>query len=84
MLRAMWLGVALLAGMACLQAFQQPFRLFQSLEPYDDVAIPPEGDRPAEWVFARLMYPSTPYARFENRRRDWRDTAARLALQGHY
>ena len=73
MARALWLGFALLAALATLHAFQKPFRLYQSLEPYDDVAIPPEGDRPAEWVFGRLMYPSTPYARFENRRRDWRE-----------
>ena len=73
MRRALWLAVALLAGIVCVQAFQRPWRLFDSLEPYDDVPIPPQGDSPSEWTFARLMYPSVPNARFEFRRRDWRE-----------
>ena len=41
---------------------------------YDDIPIPADGQDPAEFVFARLMYPSLPYARFEFRgRRDWRE-----------
>jgi hypothetical protein len=62
-------GVALFAGL-------QPYRLFESLEPYDDIPMPPDGTVPAEWVFARLMFPSSPYASFEGFRgvrRDWRD-----------
>ena len=73
MRRALWLGSAVLAAIGCLHAFQRPWRLFESLEPYDDVPIPVGGDHPADWTFARLMYPSTPYARFEFRRRDWRE-----------
>ena len=70
--------VALLAGglafLTGLHAYQREFRLFESLEPYDDVPIPPGADSPAEWVFGRLMYPSLPWARFEYRgRRDWRE-----------
>jgi hypothetical protein len=71
--RALWSGFVLLAAVALLEAYQRPFRLYDSLEPYDNVPIPPEVDKPAEWVFGRLMYPSTPYARFEFRRRDWRE-----------
>ncbi len=68
------LAVGMLAFLGCLYAYQRPYRLFQSLEPYDDVPVPAGGDRPAEWVFARLMYPSLPWARFEYRgRRDWRE-----------
>ncbi|MEO5923567.1 MAG: DUF4159 domain-containing protein [Bryobacteraceae bacterium] len=45
-------------------AFQRPFRIYPSLEPYDNVPIPEGGDRPSELVFGRLMYPSSPRARF--------------------
>jgi hypothetical protein len=45
-------------------AYQKPFRVYRSLEPYDNVAVPEGGLKPSEWVFARLMYPSSPRARF--------------------
>ena len=73
MRRALWLGFAVVAAIGCLHAFQRPWRLFESLEPYDDVPIPVGGDYPADFTFARLMYPSVPNARFEFRRRDWRE-----------
>src|SRR5262249_28406930 len=44
--------------------FQRPFRVYPSLEPYDAVALPPDWQEQTEWVFARLMYPSHPNARF--------------------
>ena len=53
-----------LGGLTALFAWQQPFRVYQSLEPYDDVALPPDFQQKTEWVFARLMYPPHPYARF--------------------
>jgi hypothetical protein len=34
------------------------------MEPYDDIALPPDYQEKAEWVFARLMYPQHPNARF--------------------
>ena len=45
-------------------AFQRPFRVYPSLEPYDDVSLPPDWQVPGEWVFGRLMYPPHPNARF--------------------
>jgi hypothetical protein len=47
-----------------LYAFQRPFRVYPSLEPYDDIAVPPDYQEKTEWVFARLMYPQHPFARF--------------------
>ena len=59
--KSCWAGIALLAT---LFGFQQPFRVYPSLEPYDDVALPPDWQQPAEWIFGRLMYPPHPNARF--------------------
>jgi hypothetical protein len=56
-----------------LTAFQMPFRQFASLEPYDDVALPADWQEKNEWVFARLMYPQHPQARFA--RWGWRGTS---------
>ena len=53
-----------------LGAFQMPFRQYASLEPYDDIALPPDWQEKGEWVFARLMYPQHPEARFARRGRD--------------
>ena len=71
---ALWLGLGGVALCGCLYAYQRPWRLFESLERYDDIPVPADGKDPAEFVFARLMYPSLPFARFEFRgRRDWRE-----------
>ena len=60
-----------------LYAFQRPFRVYPSLEPYDDIAVPPDYQEKTEWVFARLMYPQHPFARFGRWRfrgsSDWRE-----------
>jgi hypothetical protein len=37
------------------------FREYPGWE-YSDFPLPPDHDRPAEWTFARLMYPEKPYA----------------------
>jgi hypothetical protein len=58
-----WLAGAL-AGVAVLCAFQRPFRVYPSLEPYDDVPLPPDWADQAEWIQARLMYPQHPNATF--------------------
>src|SRR5579862_6052274 len=70
--RALGLILGGFVSFACLHAYQREWRLYESLEPYDDIAIPADGKQPAEWTFARLMYPSAPYVRFEPFfRRDW-------------
>ncbi|MBZ5610265.1 MAG: DUF4159 domain-containing protein [Acidobacteriia bacterium] len=55
-------GLVLLA--AALYGFQREFRVYRSMEPYDDVQLPPDWQNKAEWIFARLMYPQHPRARF--------------------
>jgi len=56
-----WAGLALLTALC---AFQRPFRVYPSLEPYDDVSLPVDWQQSAEWIFGRLMYPPHPNARF--------------------
>ncbi len=60
-----------------LYSAQRPFRVYPSLEAYDNVELPPDFQQKSEWVFARLMYPQHPNARFGNYRRfgglDWRE-----------
>jgi hypothetical protein len=48
---------------------QRPFRQYPSVEGYETMPLPPDWQRPAEWTFARLMYPPGPldgyYPRFQ-------------------
>jgi hypothetical protein len=68
-------GLRLCASAAFLTLLcaQRPFRVYPSLEPYDNVPLPPDWREKAEWVFARLMYPQHPNARFG--RFSWRSGA---------
>jgi Domain of unknown function (DUF4159) len=63
-----------LVGVLCAQ---KPFRLYMSMEPYDNVPMPPDWQEKTEWVQARLMYPNHPEARFARGffrgRMDWRE-----------
>lgn len=70
---ALWAGLGAVALCASLFAYQRPWRLFESLEPFDNIPLPAGGMDPAEFVFARLMFPSLPYAMFEFRHKDWRE-----------
>jgi len=62
-----------------LYAAQRPFRVYPSLEAYDDVPLPPDWQEKTEWVFGRLMYPQHPEAMFGRYSRrfggvlDWRE-----------
>ncbi len=60
-----------------LYSAQRPFRVYTSMEAYDNVELPTDFQEKSEWVFARLMYPQHPAARFGNYRRfggfDWRE-----------
>jgi len=60
----LWLVIAGIAAVSALSAFQLPFRVYRSIEPYDTVELPPDWQMRTEWVFARLMYPQHPNARF--------------------
>lgn len=72
---------AILAAIACvpaMYAFQREFRVYTSLEGYDNIPLPEDYKVPGEWVFARLMYPPHPHARFSRPFRfgvgiDWRE-----------
>jgi Domain of unknown function (DUF4159) len=55
------IGISLVSA---LWGFQRPFRVYRSLEPYDNVELPADWQQKTEWVFARLMYPQHPHARF--------------------
>jgi hypothetical protein len=46
----------MLAALGTLWASQRPFREYAGAE-YYEFPLPPDYQRPAEWVFARLMYP---------------------------
>ncbi len=39
---------------------QNPFRMYRSFEPYDNVKLPDDWQEKTEWVYARLMYPEHP------------------------
>ena len=65
-----------IAFIGVLYAFQRPFREYPGIE-YNDFPLPPDYQERTEWVFARLMYPSSPSARFVfyrgYGRSDWRE-----------
>jgi hypothetical protein len=68
------LALALIGGVYA----QKPFRVYMSMEGYDNIPLPPDYQVPAEWVEARLMYPQHPNARFNRWGRwgglpDWRE-----------
>jgi len=69
-------GIA--ASVTALYAFQREFRVYASLEGYDNVPLPDDYRVPGEFVFGRLMYPPHPRARFSRPigfggRFDWRE-----------
>jgi hypothetical protein len=56
-----WRAAAgVLLVLTSLAAFQRPFREFPGRE-YNDFPLPRDFQEPAEWVFARLMYPPSMY-----------------------
>ncbi len=59
-----WLVVIAVASVAALYAYQKPFRVYVPMEGYDDIPLPPDYQVPADFIFARLMYPQHPNARF--------------------
>jgi hypothetical protein len=73
--KVLWALAAALVFGTTLAAFQKPFRVYRSMEAYDDIPLPLDYQDKTEWVFGRLMYPPHPYARFGRgfRRFDWRE-----------
>ncbi len=71
-MRAYWRFAAGIVVLTALYAYQRPFRVYQSMEAYDDIPLPPDYQERTEWVQARLMYPQHPDARFgPGRYRRW-------------
>jgi len=62
--KAFWRLGCGVAVVTALYAFQKPWRLYSSMEPYDNISLPTDWQEPSEWVFGRLMYPQHPNARF--------------------
>jgi hypothetical protein len=71
--RAWWwrlgCGLAVIGG---LYAFQKPFRVYPSMEAYDNIPLPPDYQEQTEWVQARLMYPNHPDGLFGGSGRRYR------------
>jgi hypothetical protein len=70
-----WCLAAALAGAVVLCA-QRPFRVYISMEPYDNVPLPANHLEKSEFIFGRLMYPPHPQAmfgRFRSGSFDWRE-----------
>jgi len=60
-----------IAALGCsLWAFQKPFREYPAIE-YNDFPVPDDYRQPAEFTFARLMYPPAATARFDRAGRYW-------------
>ena len=82
LLKNVWKSVLLFVGglilVSTLTAFQMKWRVYTSMEPYDDIPLPPDYQAQTDFVFARLMYPQNPNGRggrggFRRGNRDWRE-----------
>jgi hypothetical protein len=76
--RTLLMTLGAIACVPAMFAFQREFRVYTSLEGYDNIPLPEDYKVPGEWVFARLMYPPHPHARFSRPFRfgvgvDWRE-----------
>jgi hypothetical protein len=57
---------------AAQRSLPQPFREYPGDEYREgQIPLPPDFDQRAEWIFARLMYPSIPDAHFRHAGWDW-------------
>lgn len=70
----LWMPFAIIVGgltlVGSLAAFQSPWREYPAVE-YNTFPAPEDYDQPAEFIFARLMYPAHPYARFDRAGSRW-------------
>jgi hypothetical protein len=48
---------AILISATALLSFQKPFREYPGME-YTNFEVPPDASTPAEFIFARMMYPN--------------------------
>jgi Domain of unknown function (DUF4159) len=73
-----WQLVVGIAAITAMYGFQRPFRVYRSMEAYDNIPVPPDYQEKTEWIFARLMYPPHPNGMFSRPYRfggglDWRE-----------
>src|SRR5512142_2391566 len=73
--KAVWAIVGGVIVLAAVCAAQNPFRVYPSIEPYDNVELPADWQQKSEWIFGRLMYPPHPFARFCWRGQYWHEGA---------
>ncbi|MEO8099157.1 MAG: DUF4159 domain-containing protein [Acidobacteriota bacterium] len=64
------IGLALLAVAGSLLAFETPWREYPALE-HNSFPVPEDYNKSTDFVFARLMFPTTPYARFDRAGPRW-------------
>src|SRR5258708_31289574 len=79
--RTFWRLSSGIVVLTTLYAFQRPFRVYPSMEPYDDIPMPTDWQEKTEWVQSRLMYPQHPnalFARYRYGSMDWREGGASL------
>src|SRR5438270_13393520 len=72
-------AMLMLGAGALLCAFQLPFRQYPGVE-YEDFPLPTDWREPAEWTFARLMYPAIPNAWSFRGNADWTRGAANWTI----
>ena len=69
-MRATWktkklvMGIAVTVALGTAFAWEKPPREWREYPGQDNIEIPPDFREKTEWVFARLMYPQHPQARF--------------------
>jgi hypothetical protein len=59
--KTVWAATLVVLSGTVLVADKRPFRTLISIEPYDNVALPPGWDEKTEFVFARMMFPPHPF-----------------------
>ena len=70
--RSSWVLALAATGLGVLYA-QRPFKEYPSVEHYEAMPLPQDWRHPAEWTFARLMYPPGPLDGYRGRfDGDWR------------
>src|SRR3954470_1017346 len=67
---ATYLTLAVLLCGSTVFAFQSAWREYPALE-HNNFPVPADYAAQTDWVFARLMFPATPYARFDRAGPRW-------------
>ena len=79
-MRRFLLSAALLLGAVLPLHAEREFRVYEALEPQADVELPPDWDKPAEFVVGRMMFPNNPGFGFFRFRGNWREGGTAWAV----